>query len=88
MVPARHALAALLLARGHADQALPVYRADMAPTKHPDNIWSLRGLLECLETLGTTAELFAGETIMVRQKLEARSKETDVTVEVSCYCRR
>lgn len=88
MVPVRHALAALLLDQGHADRALPIYRADMAPTKHPDNIWSLRGLLECLEKLGKGAEKCPGETEEVRRKVAERAKDADVQVEVSCYCRR
>ncbi|KAI9001777.1 TPR domain-containing protein [Hyaloraphidium curvatum] len=88
MTPARHALGALLLAAGRAEQAMPIYRADMAPCKHPDNIWSLRGLLECLETLGPKAELYPGETEEVRRKVERKVRETDVDVKVSCYCRR
>lgn len=88
MVPARHALAALLLARDHADQAIGVYRSDMAPTKHPDNIWSLRGLLECLEKLGPKAELTPGETEVVRKKVAERSRDADMEIKVSCFCRR
>jgi hypothetical protein len=42
MQPVRHALGALLLAEGRADEAEEVYRADLA--RHPENAWSLLGL--------------------------------------------
>ncbi|KAI9034598.1 hypothetical protein DFJ74DRAFT_763182 [Hyaloraphidium curvatum] len=88
MVPARHALGALLLAAGRAGEATPIYRADMSTCKHPDNIWSLRGLLECLEILGKGAELHPGETEEIRARVAGKAAEADVAVNVSCYCRR
>lgn len=86
MTPVRHALAALLSDQKHFARALPVYRTDLR--KHPDNIWSLTGLLECLERLGKDAEIVEGETGLVKKKVEQVRRDADVDVTVSCYCRR
>jgi len=55
MHPPRHALAALLLDQGHISEAEQVYRDDLGLsdavqrcTRHPDNVWALHGLAECL----------------------------------------
>jgi tetratricopeptide (TPR) repeat protein len=89
MQPARHALGALLLEQGEVEQAEAVYRADLGldgtlsrACQHPDNVWSLHGLHECLGRLGKTAE--AG---LVRQRLELASARADVPIRASCYCR-
>jgi len=73
MHPPRHALAALLLERGHVAEAEEVYRDDLGLsgriqrcTQHPDNVWALHGLVECLERRGETQELPA-----LRVKLSA-----------------
>ncbi len=59
MQPVRHALGALLLEQGHVDEAEAAYRADLGlggdlprAQVHPDNVWSLRGLADCLERRG------------------------------------
>ena len=64
MHPPRHALAALLLEQGHVAEAEEVYRDDLGLsgrvqrcTQHPDNVWALHGLVECLERCGETWEL-------------------------------
>ena len=64
MHPPRHALAALLLEQGHVAEAEEVYRDDLGLsgrvqrcTQHPDNVWALHGLVECLERRGETREL-------------------------------
>ena len=51
MQPTRHALGALLLEQGKADEAEAVYRADLGlddtlsrACQHPANVWSLHGL--------------------------------------------
>ena len=55
MQPARHALGALLLEQGRIEEAEAVYRSDLGldgrlsrACQHPDNLWSLHGLHECL----------------------------------------
>ena len=63
MQPTRHALGALLLEQGRDEEAEAVYRADLGlddtlrrPCQHPDNVWSLHGLHECLVRRGERAE--------------------------------
>lgn len=89
MQPTRHAYGALLLEQGHVEEAEAVYRADLGldgslprPYQHPDNIWSLHGLHECLVGLEKL-----DEALMVRQRLELARARADVTIESSCYCR-
>ena len=47
MQPVRHALGALLLQQGHVAEAEAAYNADLAPGRHPENVWSLKGLVDC-----------------------------------------
>ena len=61
MHPPRHALAALLMEQGHHAEAEAVYRDDLGLsgriqrcTQHPDNVWALHGLVECLQRRGET----------------------------------
>jgi hypothetical protein len=56
MHPPRHALAALLMEQGHDGEAEQVYRDDLGLSgqiqrcaQHPDNVWALHGLVECLQ---------------------------------------
>ena len=63
MQPARHALGALLLEQGRLAEAEAVYRSDLGfdgklsrACQHPDNVWSLHGLHECLTRRGETVE--------------------------------
>ena len=88
--PVRHALGALLFEQGHVAEAETVYREDLGlggqlsrATVHPDNIWSLRGLHECLAARGDTAEL-----PHVRQRLDLAEARADVSVKASCACAR
>ena len=89
MHPPRHALAALLLEQGHYEEAEQVYRDDLGLSgkiqrcaQHPDNVWALHGLVECLQMRGDTQELPA-----LREKLAKALKLTDVPVTSSCMCR-
>ncbi len=89
MHPPRHALAALLLEQGHCEEAEEVYRDDLGLSgkiqrcaQHPDNVWALHGLVECLQMRGDTQELPA-----LREKLAKALKLTDVPVTSSCMCR-
>ena len=90
MHPPRHALAALLLEQGQAVEAEAVYRDDLGLggriqrcTQHPDNVWALHGLVECLERRGETAELPE-----LRRKLAVATRLTDVPITSSCMCRQ
>ena len=89
MHPPRHALAALLLDQGHAQEAEQVYRDDLGLSgkvqrcaQHPDNVWSLHGLVECLRRRGESKELPG-----LRAKRAAAVAKADVTISSSCLCR-
>jgi len=90
MQPIRHALGALLLEQGRAAEAEAVYREDLGlggslprAQIHPDNLWALRGLLDCLERRGETIE-----AALIRQRVELAAARADVPVSVSCFCAR
>ena len=90
MQPTRHALGALLLEQGHVEEATDIYRADLGldntlrrACQHPDNVWSLHGLHECLLRLGRTAE-----AAMVKQRLDIAAARADVPIKASCFCRQ
>ena len=51
-------------------------------TQHPDNVWSLHGLVECLQRRGETKELPAFEA-----KLAIALAKVDVPITSSCMCR-
>ena len=89
MQPTRHALGALLLEQGRVEEAEAVYRADLGldPTlsracQHPDNVWSLHGLHECLVHRGEEAE-----ANMIKQRLDLAIARSDIVIGASCYCR-
>jgi len=88
--PTRHALGALLLEQNRVAEAEAVYREDLGlggklsrATIHPDNIWSLRGLHECLQRHGDSAELR-----VIKQRLDLAAARADMPVSVSCFCAR
>jgi tetratricopeptide (TPR) repeat protein len=89
MHPPRHALAALLAEQGHFSEAEQVYRDDLGLSgriqrcaQHPDNVWALHGLAECLEVRHAVEEL---QTI--GPKLQAATALADVPIHSSCMCR-
>ncbi len=89
MQPARHALGALLMEQERYEEAEAVYRADLGlddtlrrPCQHPDNVWSLHGLHECLKRRGETVE-----SVVIKQRLDLVSARTDLPIKASCYCR-
>ena len=89
MHPPRHALAALLAEQGHYHEAEAVYRDDLGLSgriqrccQHPDNVWSLHGLVECLERRDETEELTG-----LRRNLTAALAKADVPITSSCLCR-
>jgi len=89
MHPPRHALAALLLDQGHAQEAEQVYRDDLGLSgavqrcaQHPNNVWALHGLAECLRLRGETEELPA-----LQASLATALAKADVPITSSCLCR-
>jgi len=89
MHPPRHALAALLLDQGHIDEAEQVYRDDLGLSgkvqrcaQHPNNVWALHGLVECLVLRGETREVQA-----LRTSLATALSKADVPISSSCLCR-
>lgn len=89
MQPTRHAYGALLLEQGHVEEALKEYMDDLGMNdtlpralRHPNNVWALHGVHECLTRLGRTKEA---------KKVEGPLREAvaaaDVPIKASCYCR-
>jgi tetratricopeptide (TPR) repeat protein len=90
MQPARHALGALLLEQGRIEEAEAVYRSDLGldgklsrACQHPDNLWSLHGLHECLVRRGEKVE-----AALIRQRLDLAVARAEVPIKASCFCRR
>jgi tetratricopeptide (TPR) repeat protein len=89
MHPPRHALAALLLDQGHVGEAEQVYRDDLGLSdniqrcsQHPNNVWALHGLAECLNRRGDKEEL-----TQIQRQLAVAMAKTDTLVSSSCLCR-
>ena len=89
MQPARHALGALLLEQGQIEKAEVVYREDLGfdssvirARRHPNNVWSLHGLAECLKKQRKESEL-----TLISQNLESALARADVPIKASCFCR-
>jgi tetratricopeptide (TPR) repeat protein len=89
MHPPRHALAALLAEQGHYGEAEEVCRDDLGLSsriqrcaQHPDNVWALKGLTECLQRRGDV-----GELQVVQRKLTSAMALTDVPIASACMCR-
>ena len=89
MQPVRHALGALLLEQGRVAEAESVYREDLGfderiirSRRHPDNVWSLHGLHECLRRQGKHAE-----ADRVEAPLKRALTRCDVPIRSSCFCR-
>jgi len=89
MQPARHALGALLLEQGHVERAKQVYLDDLglsdtlvSTSQHMDNLWSLHGLVECLEREGELEQ-----AKHMRARLNLAKARADVPVNASCACR-
>jgi tetratricopeptide (TPR) repeat protein len=54
-LPARHYLGAALFEAGRYDEAIRAYEEDLV--KNPENGWGLRGLANCQEKMGKTADV-------------------------------
>jgi tetratricopeptide (TPR) repeat protein len=90
MQPTRHALGALLLEQGRLDEAEAVYRSDLGydgklsrACQHPENVWSLHGLHECLTRRGETVE-----APLIEARLDLTVARAEVPIRASCLCRR
>lgn len=90
MQPTRHALGALLFEQGRTDEAEVAFREDLGlggtlsrASVHPDNIWALKGLHDCLEARGETVEI-----VQLRQRLDLAQARADMAVAASCFCAR
>ena len=89
MQPTRHALAALLMEQKQYVEAEAIYRADLGfdnslsrSCQHPDNVWSLHGLHECLMRRSAFDEAH-----IIKQKLDVMLARADVKISASCFCR-
>jgi tetratricopeptide (TPR) repeat protein len=89
MQPARHALGALLLEQGQIERAEAVYKADLGfdnslirARRHPNNVWSLHGLTECLKRQDKKIELG-----LISQSLNLAMGRADIPIKASCFCR-
>ena len=89
MHPPRHALAALLMEQGEYKEAEDIYRDDLGLSRkiqrcaqHPNNVWALHGLVECLQRRGDQPELNIFEPALARALRLA-----DVAITSSCMCR-
>lgn len=90
MQPTRHALGALLLEQGHVDEAEVVYREDLGLSGelsraqvHPNNVWSLRGLNDCINAKGNGQ---SHEGKLIAQSLALAEARADGIVGASCFC--
>jgi tetratricopeptide (TPR) repeat protein len=88
--PTRHALGALLFEQERFDEAEAVYREDLGlggtlsrATIHPDNVWSLKGLVDCLNKRGAGE---SEEARVLRQRLDFALSRADGRVAASCFC--
>ncbi|UWQ89598.1 tetratricopeptide repeat protein [Rhodobacteraceae bacterium M382] len=88
MQPTRHALGALLFEQGRVAEAEAVYREDLGlggslsrASIHPDNVWSLKGLHDCLVARGDTIEL-----PQIKQRLDLAQSRADAGIRASCGC--
>ena len=90
MQPTRHALGALLLEQNRLEEAEAVYRSDLGlngklsrACQHPDNLWSLHGLHECLTRRGEKVE-----APLIKQRLDFAAARAEMPIKASCFCRQ
>lgn len=88
MQPTRHALGALLFEQGRLSEAENVYREDLGlggtlsrASIHPDNVWSLKGLYDCLKARSEQIEV-----LQIKQRLDLALARADRMVAASCFC--
>lgn len=81
ILPIRHSLGALLLEKNKLEEAEQVLREDLR--KHPHNIWSVRGLCDCLESTGRGN---SEEGVKWKEELAMLEKEADTEIRSPCFC--
>ncbi|MEM9781391.1 MAG: hypothetical protein AAF899_02840 [Pseudomonadota bacterium] len=88
MQPTRHALGALLFEQGRMQEAEAVFRADLGldgtlrrACVHPENVWALRGLHDCLVARDEGVEI-----VHIRQRLTLAEARAEVPVKAPCFC--
>jgi tetratricopeptide (TPR) repeat protein len=79
MQPARHTLAATLLAADRPAEAEQAAREDLA--RFPDNVWSLTGLTRALRAQGEDAQAQA-----VEARLTKLARRADTEISSPCLC--
>ena len=90
MQPVRHALGALLLEQGRIEEAETTFREDLGlagnltrAQVHPDNIWALKGLFDCL-TARNADETAEGK--LIKQRLTLAQSRADGSMTHACFC--
>lgn len=94
IIPTRHISAALLLEEGIRSQNQKLieeaerdYRVDLGmigdfrAIQHPNNVWSLVGLIRCCEQLKKPEEIKE-----LQQKLQSQLQYSDIQINASCLC--
>lgn len=88
MQPARHALGALLFEQGHHKVAEAIFREDLGlggnlsrASIHPDNVWAMKGLFDCLEARGEKIE-----SVQIKQRLDLANARADMAASAPCFC--
>ncbi|MCY4306592.1 MAG: hypothetical protein OXC62_17725 [Aestuariivita sp.] len=88
MQPSRHALGALLFEQGHIEEAEIAYREDLGfsgqlsrATIHPDNVWALKGLYDCLLARNDKHEIK-----QIKYRLNVALARADQDIKASCFC--
>ncbi|MDI1318587.1 MAG: hypothetical protein PSW75_00130, partial [bacterium] len=79
LIPVRHSLGAVLMARGRYAEAEQVYRDDLA--RLPANGWSLFGLAESLRMQKKSTE-----SGLVRAQFTKVWGKADLVISSSCLC--
>ena len=81
-------LGALLVEQGQLREAEQIYREDLGlatglsrASIHPNNIWSLKGLYDCLNARDETVEIKH-----VKANLDLAQARADHIVKASCAC--
>ncbi len=88
MMPCRHALGALLLDQGRAEEAAAAYEADLGlndsvvrANRHPNNVWALVGLYDAYRLLGRCED-----ARRIKPQLDIALARADKTIKASCFC--
>ena len=88
MQPSRHALGALLFEQGHIEAAEAAYREDLGfsehlsrATIHPDNVWALKGLYDCLLARDEKHDIK-----QIKYRLDIAIARADQDIKASCFC--